>query len=109
MHGRRPTARSLWGVSVMRYSVLRVLLFLGCLLVFSLVQQATGMPTVATVILAAAASLALSLVVLRGPREEMAARMAERISNRLPPTPAQDSDEAIEDAADEARRRNEGR
>ena len=92
----------------MRYSILRVLLFLGCLLVFSLVQQATGMPTVATVVLAAAASLALSLVVLRGPREEMAARMADRIANRLPAEPDPDSDEAIEDAADEARRRSEG-
>lgn len=91
----------------MRYSVLRVLLFLGCLLVFSLVQQATGMPTVATVILAAVSSLALSLIVLKGPREAMAARMAERIGNRLPPAPAPDSDEAIEDAADEAQRRGE--
>jgi hypothetical protein len=88
----------------MRYSVLRVLLFLGCLLVFSLVREATGMPLVATVVLAAATSLALSLVVLKGPREEMAARMAERINNRLPAEPAPDSDEAIEDAADEARR-----
>lgn len=91
----------------MRYSVLRVLLFLGCLLVFSLVKQATGMPTVAMVVLAAVSSLALSLVVLRGPREEMAARMANRIDNRLPPRPAPDSDEAIEDAADEARRQPE--
>jgi hypothetical protein len=88
----------------MRYSVLRVLLFLGCLLVFSLVREATGMPLVATLVLAAATSLALSLVVLKGPREEMAARMAERINNRLPAEPAPDSDEAIEDAADEARR-----
>ena len=91
----------------MRYSVLRVLLFLGCLLVFSLVKQATGMPTVAMVVLAAVTSLALSLVLLRGPREEMAARMADRIGNRLPPEPAPDSDEAIEDAADEARRRRD--
>lgn len=91
----------------MRYSVLRILLFLGCLLVFSLVKQATGMPTVAMVVLAAVSSLALSLVVLRGPREQMAARMADRIGNRLPPVPAPDSDEAIEDAADEARRHGE--
>jgi hypothetical protein len=91
----------------MRYSVLRVLLFLGCLLVFSLVRQATGMPTAAVVVLAAVSSLALSLVVLRGPREAMATRMAERIGNRLPPEPSVDSDEAIEDAADDARRQAE--
>ena len=93
---------------MLRYSVLRILLFLGCLLVFSLVKQATGMPTVAMVVLAAISSLALSLVVLRGPREQMAARMADRIGNRLPAEPAPDSDEAIEDAADDARRRGPG-
>jgi hypothetical protein len=91
----------------MRYSVLRVLLFLGCLLVFSLIREATGMPLVATVVLAAATSLALSLVVLKGPREEMAARMAARIDSRLPARPAEGSDEAVEDAADEARRQSE--
>jgi Protein of unknown function (DUF4229) len=88
----------------MRYSVLRILLFFGCLLVFALVKEATGMPVVAMVILAAATSLALSLVVLRGPREEMAARIAGRISDRLPPEARADSDEAVEDALDEATR-----
>jgi hypothetical protein len=88
----------------MRYSVLRLLLFFGCLMVFFLVKFATGIPTAAVVVLAAITSLALSLVVLKGPREEMAARMAQRIDNRLPAEPAPDSDEAIEDAADEARR-----
>jgi hypothetical protein len=88
----------------MRYSVLRILLFFGCLLVFALVRQATGIPVVAMVVLAAASSLALSLVVLRGPREEMAARLAGRIANRLPPEVDPDSDEAVEDALDEAER-----
>jgi Flp pilus assembly protein TadB len=88
----------------MRYSVLRLLLFFGALMVFFLVKFATGIPTAAVVVLAAITSLALSLVVLKGPREEMAARMAQRIDNRLPPAPAPDSDEAIEDAADEAHR-----
>lgn len=90
----------------MRYSVLRLLLFFGCLLVFFLVRDLTGIPVAAVVVLAAVTSLALSLVVLRGPREEMAARMAERINNRLPGEPAPDSDEAVEDAADEAARRS---
>jgi len=88
----------------MRYSVLRILLFFGCLLIFGLVRQATGMPVVAMVVLAAGTSLALSLVVLRGPREEMAARIAGRISDRLPPEARADSDEAVEDALDEAAR-----
>jgi hypothetical protein len=88
----------------MRYSVLRILLFFGCLLVFALVRQATGMPVVAMVILAAATSLALSLVVLRGPREQMAANLAGRISSRLPAEPDPESDEAVEDALDEAAR-----
>jgi Protein of unknown function (DUF4229) len=89
----------------MRYSVLRLLLFFGCLMIFFLVQFATHIPTAVVVVLAAVSSLALSLVVLKGPREEMAARMAQRIDNRLPAEPGPDSDEAIEDAADEAARR----
>ena len=95
----------------MRYSVLRLMLFLGCLLVFFLVKDLTGIPTVAVVILATVSSLALSLVVLRGPREELAARMAQRIDSRLPSRaaePPDGSDEAVEDAEDEARRRAEG-
>jgi Protein of unknown function (DUF4229) len=88
----------------MRYTVLRLLLFLGCLLVFFLVKDLTDIPTAAVVILAAVSSLALSLVVLKGPREELAARMAQRIDSRLPARPADDSDEAVEDAEDEARR-----
>jgi Flp pilus assembly protein TadB len=92
----------------MRYSVLRLLLFFGCLMVFFLVQFATHIPTAVVVVLAAATSLALSLVVLKGPREEMAARMAARIDSRLPPAPADGSDEAVEDAADEDARRQSG-
>jgi hypothetical protein len=88
----------------MRYSVLRLLLFFGCLLVFFLVRDVTHIPVVAVVILATVTSLFLSLVVLRGPREEMSARLAQKISNRLPAEPAPDSDEAVEDAADEASR-----
>jgi hypothetical protein len=92
----------------MRYTVLRLLLFLGCLLVFFLVKDVTGIPTVAVVVLAAVSSLALSLVVLKGPREELAARMAQRIDSRLPARPAEGSDEAVEDAEDDARRRSDG-
>jgi len=88
----------------MRYTVLRLLLFLGCLLVFFLVKDVTDIPTAAVVILAAVSSLALSLIVLKGPREELAARMAQRIDSRLPGRPAEGSDEAVEDHEDEARR-----
>jgi hypothetical protein len=84
------------------------MLFLGCLLAFFLVKDLTGMPTVAVVVLAAVTSLALSLVLLRGPREELAARIAQRIDNRLPAQAADASDEAVEDAEDEARRRTGG-
>lgn len=88
----------------MRYTVLRLLLFLGCLMVFFLVKDLVDIPTAAVVVLAAVASLALSLVVLKGPREQLAARMAQRIDSRLPARPAEGSDEAVEDAEDEARR-----
>jgi hypothetical protein len=88
----------------MRYSVLRILLFFGCLLVFALIREATGLPVVAMVVLAAASSLALSLVVLRGPREEMSARLAGRVAARLPAPDQPDSDEAVEDALDDVAR-----
>jgi uncharacterized protein DUF4229 len=88
----------------MRYTVLRLMLFLGCLLVFFLVKDLTDIPTAAVVILAAVTSLALSLVVLKGPREKLAARMAQRIDSRLPAPPAEGSDEAVEDSEDDARR-----
>jgi hypothetical protein len=88
----------------MRYSVLRIMLFFGCLLVFFLVRDVTGIPVAAVVLLSAVSSLFLSLVWLRGPREAMSTRLHERVTNRLPPEPLPDSDEAIEDAADEARR-----
>jgi hypothetical protein len=88
----------------MRYSVLRILLFLGCLLVFFLVKDVTGIPVAAVVILATVSSLALSFVVLRGPREEMAARLASRMADRMPSEPGPDSDEAVEDALDESTR-----
>ncbi|MFL6101444.1 MAG: DUF4229 domain-containing protein [Actinomycetales bacterium] len=104
-------------MSVLRYTVLRLLLFLGCLLAFFLVKDLTGIPTGAVVILAAVASLALSLVVLRGPREELAARMAQRVDSRLPARAVEGSDEAVEDAeveraeveqAEDERRRRHG-
>ncbi len=88
----------------MRYSVLRILLFFGCLLVFALIREVTGLPVVAMVVLAAASSLALSLVVLRGPREEMSARLAGRIADRLPSPQQPGSDEAVEDAMDDVAR-----
>jgi hypothetical protein len=88
----------------MRYSVLRILLFFGCLLVFALIRGATGLPVVAMVVLAAAASFALSLVVLRGPREEMSARLAGRVAARLPAPDDPASDEAVEDALNDATR-----
>jgi hypothetical protein len=89
----------------MRYTVLRLMLFFGCLIVFYLVSLAVHLPGLAILILAAVSSLALSLVILRGPREAMSARLYDRINTTMPPAPSAESDEAVEDAADEARRR----
>ena len=84
------------------------MLFFGCLLIFWLVGQPLHLPSIAIAVLAAVSSLALSLVVLRGPREAMSTRLSERVAAKMPVTePAPDSDEALEDAADERARRSE--
>jgi hypothetical protein len=68
-------------VTFLRYSVLRMLLFFGCLLILWLV----GLRDPAwLLVVTALASVTLSYFLLRGPREQLARGLADRVAGRLP-------------------------
>jgi uncharacterized protein DUF4229 len=72
-------APTLVDVTVLRYSLLRIMLLFGCMLVLWLV----GVRDPVWLLLATAvSSVALSYVVLRGPREELARQLAARVEQR---------------------------
>lgn len=79
---------------LLKYTLLRFALFFAVLAVLWI----AGARSWLLLLLAAVASFALSYVVLRGPREEVAARLAARSSNRLEQRRTE-SDEQAEDAA----------
>ncbi len=68
-------------MTVLRYSLLRILLFFGCLLILWLI----GLRDPTWLLLGTAVtSVTLSFFLLRAPREQLAHRLAERVSGRLP-------------------------
>ena len=82
----------------LRYTVLRLTLFAAALLVFALLGAGGWL----LVLLAAVASLALSVVLLKGPREDLSRLLASRSAPaRRPGRTASGAgrDEAAEDAA----------
>ena len=89
----------------LRYTVLRIMLFFGVLLVLALV----GMRGLLLLAVSAVLSMALSLVVLRGPRADLSAKVDEKVRGRLDghAPKVNDPDAEAEDAEDEARRRGE--
>lgn len=84
-------------MTVLRYSVLRLLLLFGCLLVLWLVGVRNPVLLIA---LTAVASITLSYFLLKGPREAMAQTLADRATRRSGHT-SSDLDAADEDAEDE--------
>lgn len=68
--------------AVLRYTVLRLMIFLGCLLVGWLAGLRDESQYVLLVVLAALASMAISYVALRRFREEYSAQLAESIERR---------------------------
>lgn len=93
-------------VAVLRYSVLRLAIFIGSLLLLSLigVKQSLLM-----LVLAAVISLALSYLLLGRPREQLAQELAARIEGRLEGKRpgGVDADAAAEDAAVDAAKRDD--
>jgi uncharacterized membrane protein YfcA len=84
------------GVTVLRYSLLRIMLLFGCMLVLWLLGAwVPALRDPVWLFLATAVtSVALSYVVLRGPREELARQLAQRVEER---TARRRSDAEIED------------
>ncbi|XLW76434.1 DUF4229 domain-containing protein [Arsenicicoccus dermatophilus] len=80
----------------MRYTLLRLLLFFGCLSALGLV----GLWGPLLVVLAGLLSMVLSLFVLRGPRDEWSARIQQRVEGRLADRTGAHkvTDEEVEDA-----------
>ena len=87
-------------MSALRYSLLRLLLLLGCLCVLWLLHLRGALLLVVTLLV----SVPLSYVVLRGPREAMTQQVADRMARRMP-QPGADVDTTAEDAEADAVRR----
>lgn len=87
-------------VPFLKYTVLRLGLFVVCLVLLRL----AGAGGLLLLVLAAGVSMALSFLLLRRPREELAAvvhtRVQRRVAQRQPPG----ADEDYEDRADDERR-----
>jgi RsiW-degrading membrane proteinase PrsW (M82 family) len=76
-----------------RYSVLRLMMFFGFLLVLWLL----GLRGLWLVLVAALGSMAVSYFVLAGPREEFSRRLAARVDERAARAAQAPSDEDAED------------
>jgi hypothetical protein len=88
-------------VPLLKYTVLRLALFVASMWLLYLL----GAGVLVAVIGAAVLSFLLSYVLLRGPRDQLAAVIARRAERRRLRRPsAADQDAAVEDAADDARR-----
>ena len=89
-------------MTVLRYALLRTMVLFGCLLALYLLGVRNPVELIA---LTGVTSIALSYVLLRGPREAMARTVAERAARRLrDPADARGQDELTEDRDDDARR-----
>lgn len=83
---------------LLKFTALRIALFIAALVLLYL----TGARDWLLLLLAAVVSLALSYVLLRGPRDELAASLQERTSERLRRRSRADEDATAEDAAVDA-------
>lgn len=81
-------------MTVLRYTLLRLLLLAGSLLGLWLVGVRDPVWLIAST---AVLSMALSFFLLRGPRAQMAQQLADRVAGRLPAEGSRDRDGADED------------
>lgn len=86
-------------MTVLRYSLLRLMLLLGVLVALWLLGGLWSplRDPLLLVLATAVLSVVLSYFVLRGPREAMTQQIADRVAGRLAPPPV-DDDAAAEDA-----------
>jgi len=86
-------------MAMVRYLILRTMVFIGCLSLVWLLGLRNGEDQVLAVIIAALASLVISAVVLKPFRERASADIATRVDRRLEhKRGGAGSDEAAEDA-----------
>ena len=85
--------------SVLRYTVLRLLIFFGCLLVLWLVGLRGPDQQILLLLLAALSSVVLSYFLLRRERDDFSQRISDRLERRAEArATAVGEDEAAEDA-----------
>ncbi|MDP9827095.1 DUF4229 domain-containing protein [Kineosporia succinea] len=92
-------------LALIKYTAMRVAIFVVVLILLGLVAGRS----ITTVVLAAVISLALSYLLLQGPRAQLTEAITERTANRLDRRREglDRSDDEIEDEADEASRSGE--
>lgn len=76
-----------------RYTILRLLAFFACLLVLSAIPWMRD-NLIVLLLAAATISMLISLFFFNGPRDEMSAKLSERIEHRLETKSAQRADGA---------------
>jgi Protein of unknown function (DUF4229) len=92
-------------VAVLRYTVLRIAIFIASLVVLSLIGVRKSL---LMLVLAALISVILSFLLLGGPRDQLAQELARRVDERATrnrPHSGTDADAAAEDAAVDAAER----
>ncbi|AKT51201.1 DUF4229 domain-containing protein [Arsenicicoccus sp. oral taxon 190] len=87
----------------LRYSLLRLLLFFGCLIALWLV----GLRGIALVVAAGLLSMVVSVWTLRGPREEFSARIASRVDERAARAEERGAHRVSDEEAEEAELRRQ--
>jgi flagellar biosynthesis/type III secretory pathway M-ring protein FliF/YscJ len=88
---------------MVRYTLLRILVFFGCLALLWLLGLRSSEMRVVLVVAAALLSMAVSYVVLRPFREDYSRQIAERVEARRAARVQRPTDEQVEDASlDEA-------
>jgi hypothetical protein len=87
---------------MVRYSLLRILIFFGCLAVFWLAGLRSAEQGPILVVLAGLSSMAISFFVLKPFREDASRAVAERIEKRQAAKQGRPTDEQLEDLEDSA-------
>ncbi|HPB71478.1 MAG TPA: DUF4229 domain-containing protein [Phycicoccus sp.] len=87
---------------MLRYTLLRTLVFFGCLMVFWLVGLRGRDNLIPLVLAAALSSMIISFFALRPFRQKYSEEIAEKLQHRAERKQHVHSDEAVEDAEDTA-------
>ncbi|MGG5259141.1 DUF4229 domain-containing protein [Phycicoccus avicenniae] len=88
--------------AMVRYTVLRLMIFLGCLLALWLVGLRGPENSVLLVVLAAVLSLGISFFALRRFREDYSAALAQRLEERAALRTARGSTDGSDEQAEDA-------